>query len=327
MAQCLLLPPPPLQADQEGSLRRSQTPATLLEERTCLLTLSGPDPRSLVRLWGSGPSKTCCLTPGIGASPPALKCLHDWVSDLGQSSSFPPILGRWLKKARLCGSGSLVGRQSPSSGNPAGGTPASCPPGEAVSWAARWEPTQPSWREEVPLICGHLRGHCLSQLHACRRSGCPDVRPGAQEGKARSQSQDRMKIHCPPPPPGLPMREGNVCGEHRVFTGNGAITPGSGEAWAKARRPVAGWGGLPRALCCWGRDGSRAGRGTEMCAQVIDGRWASGSEEGWGRTAPLRPGGPPSIPVSGRGHRGSVVGTCQGWTHPSGSGSTSSSPG
>ena len=231
------------------------------------------------------------------------------------------------ERARLCGSGSLVGRQSPSSGNPAGGTPASCPPGEAVSWAARWEPTQPSWREEVPLICGHLHGHCLSQLHACRRSGCPDVRPGAQEGKARSQSQDRMKIHCPPPPPGLPRRAGNVCGEHRVFTGNGAITPGSGEAWAKARRPVAGWGGLPRALWCWGRDGSRAGRGTEMCAQVIDGRWASGSEEGWGRTAPLRPGGPPSIPVSGRGHRGSVVGTCQGWTHPSGSGSTSSSPG
>ena len=102
MAQCLLLPPPPLQADQEGSLRRSQTPATLLEERTCLLTLSGPDPRSLVRLWGSGPSKTCCLTPGIGASPPALKCLHDWVSDLGQSSSFPPILGRWLKKEPGC---------------------------------------------------------------------------------------------------------------------------------------------------------------------------------------------------------------------------------
>lgn len=66
------------------------------------------------------------------------------------------------------------------------------------------------------------------------------MRPGAQEGKARSQSQDRMKIHWGVPPPSLPTREGNVCGEHRVFTGNGAITPGSGEARAKARRPVAG---------------------------------------------------------------------------------------
>lgn len=180
MAQCLLLQPPPLQADQEGSLRRSQTPATPLEEGGCLLTLFGPDPQSLLRLWGSGPSKTCFLTPGISASSPSSEMSPRLGLRPGSVLLLPANPGSLAKeRARLCGSGSLVGRQSLSSGNPAGGTPASCPPGEAVSWAARWEPTRPSWREEVPLICGHLHGHCLSQLHACRRSGCPDVRPGA----------------------------------------------------------------------------------------------------------------------------------------------------
>lgn len=71
MAQWLLLLPPPVQADQEGSLRRSQTPATPLEEGRSLLTLPGLDPCSLLGLWGSGPSKARLLTPGIEASPPS----------------------------------------------------------------------------------------------------------------------------------------------------------------------------------------------------------------------------------------------------------------
>lgn len=41
VAQRLLLLPPPVQADQEGPLRRSQTPATPLEEERSLLTLPG----------------------------------------------------------------------------------------------------------------------------------------------------------------------------------------------------------------------------------------------------------------------------------------------
>lgn len=158
------------------------------------------------------------------------------------------------ERARLCESSSLVGRQSPSLGNPAG---VHLPPvhlEEAVSWAALREPAWPSWREEVPLVWGHLHGHRLSQLHACRSSECPDVRPGAQEGQARSQSQDRVRISSGRPPQASrwAVSEGNVCGECRVFMGNGVVIPGSGEDGAKARRCTAGWGGLPRALFCSG---------------------------------------------------------------------------
>lgn len=58
------------------------------------------------------------------------KRLHDEASDLGQPSFLPAKPGSLAKeRARLCESSSLVGRQSSSLGNPAGGTPASCPPG------------------------------------------------------------------------------------------------------------------------------------------------------------------------------------------------------
>ena len=62
------------------------------------------------------------------------------------------------------------------------------------------------------------------------------------------------------------MSERNVRGERRVFMGNRVVTPGSGEAKAKARRCAAGWGGLSRVLFCsgGGNDGSRARRGTEI---------------------------------------------------------------
>lgn len=173
-----------------------------------------------------------------------------WVSP----PSFPPNLGRWLKKEPGCVRavpwwagkarvwGTLLGVHLP---------PAHLE--EAVSWAALREPAWPSWREEVPLW-GHLHGHRLSQLHACRSSECPDMRPGAQEGQARSQSQDRVRIRWGGPPQASrwAVSEGNVCGERGVFMGNGVVIPGSGEDGAKARRRAAGWGGLPRALFCSG---------------------------------------------------------------------------
>ena len=235
----------------------------------------GQDPWSLLGLWGRRASKSCPLTHGIGATS-QLRNVSTIRSQTQKChcSSFPPNLGCWLKKEPGC-VGAVPWWIKPEFRGPCRGygicllvTWIGCEcAGARLALMERGSPHRPWAPSRAPLTSAT----CLPRVRVSR---CEAWSLGAQGPvPERGQSEDSSGRHCPPPASRWAVREGHVCGEHRVFMarrgtmGRSLLSqdrPGQGPRGAGSggrQTGGEGGGGLPRAFFCSGRlEGDEIGR-------------------------------------------------------------------